>query len=128
MSQRTALVVDDNPDIRTMMKDVLGLLGYSVRAVSNGVEALNAVHEGFPDVVFLDLMMPVMDGFTTLAHLQRTRELRRIPVVIMSALLDSDPTLRNFPGVAGLMPKASFSIPALKTLLEEIASKQQLAA
>lgn len=82
----TVLVVDDDHDLRETMRDVLEDEGYVVQTASNGQEALDCLRDGkFPEVVVLDLMMPVMDGWHFLDELKRDHALADIPVVVMSA-------------------------------------------
>jgi CheY-like chemotaxis protein/signal transduction histidine kinase len=92
--KRTVLVVDDDYDLRETMRDVLEEEGYVVQTASNGQDALDRLQEGeAPEVVLLDLMMPVMDGWHFLDEIARDRALADIPVVVMSA---SKEGLRSF--------------------------------
>jgi CheY-like chemotaxis protein len=79
------LVVEDNPDIRTLLSDALADAGFEARAVENGAEALTFAAEWRPDVMILDLMMPVMDGPTFLRNRQRSPVLSTIPVMVLTA-------------------------------------------
>ena len=79
------LVVDDDSDIRSVMSDLLADEGYRVRTAVNGREALATLSTWQPDVILLDLMMPIMDGWTFLANQQSNQQLHRIPVIVMSA-------------------------------------------
>jgi CheY-like chemotaxis protein len=76
------LVVEDEPRVGAMLRDVLIELGYSVELAVGGAEALQLVPVFEPDVVLLDLMMPEMSGLEVLDHLRRDRP--TIRVVIMS--------------------------------------------
>ncbi|HEU4367108.1 MAG TPA: sigma-54 dependent transcriptional regulator [Methylomirabilota bacterium] len=76
------LIVDDEPAIQKALRDVLEDEGYRVRAVGSGPDALKAVSDETPDLVFLDIWMPRMDGLETLAALRRLRP--EAPVVIIS--------------------------------------------
>ena len=67
----TILVVEDDAPLQRMMSAFLGLNGFSVVGAANGEEALNAIDRVMPDLVIVDVMMPVMDGW------ELTRELRR---------------------------------------------------
>jgi two-component system nitrogen regulation response regulator NtrX len=67
------LIVDDEPAIQKALRDVLEDEGYRVGAVGNGPEALKAIADEAPDLVFLDIWMPRMDGLETLAELKRLR-------------------------------------------------------
>ncbi|HEX2214012.1 MAG TPA: response regulator, partial [Mycobacterium sp.] len=56
------LVVEDNPDLRLLVADVLAEAGYEVRTVGDGAAALSLLDQWWPEVIVLDLMMPIMDG------------------------------------------------------------------
>jgi CheY-like chemotaxis protein len=81
------LVVDDDSAIRAMLCDVLLDEGYQVVSVANGQEALDYLHHhnGLPQLILLDLMMPVMTGWAFLTHQQQDTRLAAIPVVVISA-------------------------------------------
>ena len=76
------LVVEDEPRVGAMLRDVLVELGYIVKLAAGGAEALQFVPVFEPDVVLLDLLMPEMSGVEVLTHLRRDRP--TLPVVIMS--------------------------------------------
>jgi CheY-like chemotaxis protein len=81
------LVVDDDQAIRETISEVLRDEGYEVVCAENGLQALSVLHKGKrPDVVLLDLMMPVMSGWEVLEQLQANTDLCRIPVVVVSAM------------------------------------------
>lgn len=113
------LVVDDDPEVRTLVFDAMEMLGFAAQKAVNGKEALDMARSDPPRAIILDLMMPVMDGFTTVAHLQGSKKLRHIPIILLSALTDSDPNIRRLPGVVGVMNKGQFSIDKLRLLLAE---------
>ena len=83
MSASTILVVDDEPNIRTMERFCLESAGYVVRQAANGSEALEEIARNTPDLVLLDLAMPILDGMTVLAemHSQWPRFPTRVVVV-----------------------------------------------
>jgi DNA-binding response OmpR family regulator len=76
------LIAEDDAAIRDVVADALTDKGYAVTAVANGQEALDRCHAVTPDLVLLDLMMPVLDGFQ---FLKRGREGCHAPVIVMSA-------------------------------------------
>jgi len=82
------LVADDDPCILSLVKTVLEIEGFSVLSASNGREALREVEDHRPDVVLLDVMMPVMDGVTCCKELRKNPETATTPIVIMSAALN----------------------------------------
>jgi signal transduction histidine kinase/DNA-binding response OmpR family regulator len=81
----SALLIEDNPDSSRLLAAMLEEEGLNVRTAANGREGLDRLAEVIPSVIVLDLMMPVMDGFTFLEHVQRDREWAQIPVIILSA-------------------------------------------
>ncbi len=82
----TVLVVDDDPDIRNLVRLALQRSGYGVLEAGDGRIALDVVAADHPDLVLLDLSMPVLDGHATLAALRSDPATADLPVVIISAL------------------------------------------
>jgi len=79
-------LADDDPDLRTIAEVALSTVGgLVVRAVASGAEALAAAREEPPDVVLLDVMMPGLDGPSTLERLRAEPATRAIPVIFMTA-------------------------------------------
>ena len=76
------LVVDDDPDIRTLIRLTLESYGYSVREAGDGLQALDAINEHAPDAMVLDVMMPKMDGYGVLRTM-RQREMAPQTKVLM---------------------------------------------
>ena len=87
MSERLRILyVDDEPDIRQIAKMALELeSGFEVEACASGEEALARLAQARPDLVMLDVMMPMMDGPTTLAALRRIAGCEHMPVVFITA-------------------------------------------
>src|SRR5580704_15839105 len=87
MTSVTVLVVDDDPGIRESLGDLLRAVGYGVRVAENGAAALEVMRtEPRPDVVVLDLMMPVMSGWEVLEEVDADTSLRLMPIVVASAM------------------------------------------
>lgn len=85
-SLREILYVDDEPDIREIVQMALGLVPtLSVSTADSGLRALQAMQTKRPDLVLLDVMMPNMDGPTTLQQMRSQPELQSIPVIFMTA-------------------------------------------
>jgi len=96
------LVVDDEPDIRTLMKINLEAAGYSVVTAASGEEALALVYRDPPDAMFLDLMMPGIDGWEVLGELKAGRGAgSEIPVFLVTALHDGELRVRG--GIEGAL-------------------------
>lgn len=80
------LVVDDDPDIRETLRDVIEAEGFTVVCASDGQKALDVLREGLrPSLVVLDLMMPTMSGWELLAAVRAERALADLPVAVISA-------------------------------------------
>ena len=82
MSGRHILVVDDDPDIRGLVRELLDRRGFAVSEASGGQQALRTFYAERPDLVVLDVTMPGLDGWKTL---ERIRELSDVPVVMLTA-------------------------------------------
>jgi two-component system KDP operon response regulator KdpE len=88
---RRVLVVDDEPDLRDAVRVYLEMHGYSVLQAADGQEAVEKVRTTLPDLVVLDVMMPVMDGITAL---QQLRTLSAVPVIMLTVKGDEDDKVR----------------------------------
>lgn len=96
------LVVDDEPAICALLRVFLTSEGYWVRAAANGKEGLAVLERGpLPDVILLDLSMPVMTGRAMIEALRADRRLRGIPVVVLTA---------SAPGSAVMPPSGTFAM------------------
>ena len=96
------LVVDDEPEVRTVVSRCLESVGYDVRLAGHGREALELIASARPEVVLLDLQMPVMDGWELLDELNRRR--LALPVVCITAGSVSRAETRRF-GITGWVTK-----------------------
>ena len=79
------LVVDDVPDILTLLNATLTFKGYRVETARNGEEALEMIRKEKPALIIADILMPKMDGFSLVHYMRLNQELREIPVVFLSA-------------------------------------------
>ena len=79
------MVVDDDPSVLLLVDVLAERMGFRVKAVSSGLQALEQLRDGFrPDVILLDIMMERIDGVTFLAHLAEMQDVGRPPVIAMS--------------------------------------------
>ena len=86
MSKQPILIVDDDPDVRQLIGELLEEEGYVVAGAANGQVALDLMRSGVePSLILLDLMMPQLDGWAFRQEQLRDPQLRRVPVVIASA-------------------------------------------
>jgi CheY-like chemotaxis protein len=95
--QRSVLVVDDEPTISDLVSTLLEIEGYEVKTAWNGQDALDQLEAWQPDLIVLDMLMPVMDGTTFLQTKQASPRLRDIPVIGMSASLRRHESGTRFP-------------------------------
>jgi CheY-like chemotaxis protein len=87
MPDLRVLVVDDEPHIRATVTAMLESEGYDVVEATNGAEALKVVETAPPDLVLLDMRMPVLDGWGFAAELRRRGH--QLPIVVMTAASDA---------------------------------------
>lgn len=102
----TILVVDDDSTNRTLLATSLEEQGYTVEMAEDGLQALEILHARPFDVVLLDLLMPGMDGFQVLERMKADNTLRRIPVIVISAVEEMESVVRCIEmGAADHLPK-----------------------
>jgi DNA-binding response OmpR family regulator len=89
------LIVDDEPFNVDYLEQELELLGYQTDSAANGREALEKVAQNVPDLILLDVMMPEIDGFTVCRMLKDDRKTRLIPIVIMTALGETEDRVKG---------------------------------
>ncbi len=101
------LYVEDEPDIREVARFALEYSGeYEVRICESGAEALDIVGDFKPDIVLLDVMMPGMDGLATMEALRKRPETAEVPIVFMTAKVQSAEVSRYLAlGAASVIPK-----------------------
>jgi len=90
--QKLILAVDDEPKMTRFIRMNLELEGYRVSEAVNGMEALDKVREELPDLVLLDVMMPDLDGFETLAYI---RGISSVPVIMLTAKGEEEDKVRG---------------------------------
>jgi CheY-like chemotaxis protein len=86
--KRTVLVVEDDPDLLALVQMILADAGYDVAVAADGLEALARVEERMPDVILLDMRMPVMNGWE-FAHEYQARYGHAAPIVVVTAAEDA---------------------------------------
>ncbi len=79
------LVIDDDPVIRVLLTDCLDSLNYSVTACDSGIKGLEQLSIEAPDLVLLDMQMPVMDGIEVLRNIRASQKYSQLPVIMLSA-------------------------------------------
>lgn len=99
-----ALVVDDEADIRLLARVGLTASGFTVIVADGGDQGLRLARDTQPDVILLDVMMPAMDGYATLAALRADPATASIPVLFLTAKAQVDPRVAGEPRL-GLLNK-----------------------
>jgi len=94
LSGKRALVVDDYQSMRLALKERLVELGFSVVEAENGLEGLEKLKAEKFDMVFTDIVMPVMDGLELCQEIKSSSELRQTPVVVLSTHTDASYLLK----------------------------------
>ncbi len=84
-AQPTILLVDDQQENLKLLEDMLNSLGFAVQGAVNGQEALAKIEEFHPDLVLMDLLMPVMDGYEAMRRIRQTPETQDLSVICISA-------------------------------------------
>ena len=118
---KDVLVVDDDPYLCDIMVEVLESEGHNTRSASNGQEALDRIRERKPQLVLLDLMMPVMNGWEVASALRANPDWADIPVVLITAAHGSPEQKRASTGARAVISKP-FDIDTLAEVVDEHAN------
>jgi CheY-like chemotaxis protein len=87
-NKNVILIVEDDQQTETALKQKLESEGFIVDLAKSGAECLECIEKRTPDLIFLDVMMPVMDGMETLKRLKERSETKDIPVVVLTNIDD----------------------------------------
>jgi two-component system cell cycle response regulator DivK len=105
MSKRI-LVVEDQPDSRQIIRDMLAATDYEITEVENGEEALAAIAKQRPDLILMDVQLPIMDGYTATRRIKANPALRSIPIIaVTSYALDGEAKAAKAAGCDDYVPK-----------------------
>ena len=88
--RRSVLIVDDMPENRAMLADVLGELGFETRQAADGLEGLDRATAKRPDLILMDVRMPVMDGPEAMRRIREVDRLQSVPIIAVSAGVKSE--------------------------------------
>lgn len=92
---RRVLVVEDNNDVREMLRLQLGFAGYEVLCAKDGVEAIELLERFEPEVMLVDVVMPRLDGVGLTEHVRAQARFREVPLILLTGLDASDDRVRT---------------------------------
>jgi len=120
------LVVEDDVDLRKILRLQLTLQGYDVREAENGAVGFASLREVNPDCVILDLMMPVLDGFGFLKRARSIDEFADIPVLILTASEDERNRIRGYQYNADAYMGKPYDLEELTAKVNELLARAEL--
>jgi type II secretory ATPase GspE/PulE/Tfp pilus assembly ATPase PilB-like protein/CheY-like chemotaxis protein len=120
------LLVDDEDQLRRVMKDLLERQGYSVVEARDGAQALDEVDRHAPDIVILDLNLPGVDGYSVLSQMRSRPATRQIPVIVLTAKGDEDNEVRVLELGADDFLTKPFRAKALAARLESALARRRV--
>ena len=122
----TILIVDDLAVFREPVAAALRLMGYETICAANGYEALMAVHNHRPDLVLLDLAMPVFDGLAFLRELRSEPKHANLPVILLTAIIERDKIVQAGKlGVRDYLLKKGFSFDELHARMANLLNQKK---
>lgn len=120
-TKKRILVIEDDQFYASIFQRKLMIEGYDVVLASDGEQGLKAMREQKPDLILLDMIMPVKDGFETLKELKNDDTLKNIPVIILSNLgQEEDITKTKELGASDYIVKSNMSIAEMVEKVRQI--------
>ena len=120
----TILIADDNEDNRELLQLLLSGAGYTVREARDGEQCLAMAHEDAPDLILLDLSMPVIDGWKVFEKLKADDRTRAVPCMIVTAHADLDRNVALETGFVAYVSKPFKGDELLTTIATVLAKRQ----
>lgn len=124
MGKLKVLVADDEPALRKLLKTNMELEGYETLEASNGAEVLECVERDNPDIILLDIMMPVMDGWEVMTALAANPEYSQ-KVILVSAKASDDAQLQGWELGADEYITKPFDLEALLQRVRDVAARTE---
>jgi DNA-binding response OmpR family regulator len=117
---KKVLIVEDEPTLKNILVDKLSSKGYDVSYALNGKEGLNAALKNHPDVIILDIIMPIMDGISMLDELRKDAWGKGAEVVILTNLTDPQKEVKvTQQGVCNYLIKCDMTLDQVVNIVEE---------
>ena len=114
--QKKVLLVEDYEDSRIMMRHMIEQEGYSVIEAAGAYEAIEKAEQFHPDLILMDIGLPLLDGLSAAAIIKGIKNLGGVPIVVVTAYRDVSDQARDA-GCSGVIYKP-IDLPALKSILE----------
>ena len=122
-AHRTILLVEDEDQLRLVLRDLLEREGFTVIEAADGVQALDAIDRDAPDAIVLDLNLPRLDGYQVLSHIRARGATAAIPVLVLTALGDEESEVKVFESGANDFISKPFRPRALSARLKALMQK-----
>jgi len=123
-AKKTILIVEDEPDVQEIYKTKFEKFGYKVITAKSGTSGIDLTVREKPDLILLDIVLPLKEGFEVLENLKRNPETKDIPVVILSNLdQDYEIKMGKNLGAAAYLTKVDTTPDELVKVVEEILNK-----
>jgi adenylate cyclase len=117
MSKSKIMVIDDDMKSLELMEALLVPKGHEVITTSNPLQAIALIIKNKPDIILLDIMMPMLDGYSILSEIKKSHTISGIPVVMLTALgFELNKELAQNIGAAGYITKPVDSAELVKTI------------
>jgi two-component system alkaline phosphatase synthesis response regulator PhoP len=113
------LLVEDDKDLQHVIRQGLSVKNYEISTADNGSEGLKWAEEVKPDLIILDIMMPVMDGYECCERLREMPEFSKTPIIFLTALTDDWDILKGYIKGCDSYLKKPFSLESLITEIDE---------
>ena len=120
MKNHKILVVDDEPEITDIVKAFLTNVGYQVKVENSPVDVVETIRAFKPDLILLDIMMPLMDGYEVCSAIKSNADLAGIPVLFLTGKDAGDDDGRSFESGGDLFIKKPFSCERLLEMVKMV--------
>jgi len=123
--KRTIMVVDDSPDLVEIVRLTLESKGFNVRRAYDGLQVFDVLRKQWPDLILLDIMMPLMDGFEVLTRLKCNPATASIPVILLTVKGQPEDVIKGYERGADIYLKKPFDNTQLLQGINSILSRNQ---
>jgi len=114
------MIVEDDPDLAKILSLQLSTEGFGIAVADNGASAYDLIQDLCPDCIILDLMMPVMDGFSFLKRLRSLKHTQDVPVIVLTASEDERHKRKSHQYLADAFVKKPYNLQELTQLVQRL--------